>query len=116
MLEWQARECRAALEEPVVPRRTIVARGAVVVALVVGTIVTGVTLAFRAYGSVNLRYVGTLAALLATIGAVTVAALAWAAGDPNSPLKDRYRRRLADAERALGERDEDRDGTPDDGL
>ena len=111
MLEWQAREYRAALEEPVIPRRTLLLRGAGVVALVVTVIVTGVTLAFLAYGRVNLRYVGTLAVLLTAIGVATLAALAWAAGDPNTPLKDRYRRRLADAERAL-----DRDGTEENNL
>jgi hypothetical protein len=112
MLEWQIREYRTALEEPIVPRRRILARGAGIVALAVGTIMTGVVLAFLAFGRVNYRYVGVLAALLTMVGAFAVVAVAWAAGDPNLPLKDQYRRRLAAAERALDlARDDDEDGT-----
>ena len=101
MLEWRARELRGAVEEPLVPRRKLVARGAGVVVLVVGTIISGLALAFRAYGSVNVRYLAALAVLLTMVGAATVAALAWATADPNTPLKDADRRRLRDVERAL---------------
>ena len=86
--EQRARELRADVREPVVPRRTLVARAAAVVALVIGVIISGLALAFRAYGSINVRYLGALAALLATVGAATVAALAWAAADRKAPLED----------------------------
>lgn len=101
MLEWQAREYRAAIEEPLVPRRTFLARGFGVVAVAVIIVLCGVSAAFLAFGRINFRYVGTLGVLLATVGVVSVIALLWGLSDPNTPLKDRYRRRLAETERAL---------------
>jgi hypothetical protein len=94
-------------------RRTIVLRGAAVVLTVVAAIVVGLVAAFLTHGVVNVRYVGTLAALVTFVGAFVVAAVAWAAGDPSSPLRDVHRRRLEAAERAL---DRARDDDTSDGL
>jgi hypothetical protein len=71
-----------------VPRRKLVTRAAAGVATAIAVIISGLALAFRAYGSVNVRYLAALAALLATVGAATVAALAWAAADPKRPPDD----------------------------
>lgn len=63
-----------------ISRREIVVRAALAVAVVVTVIVSGLAVAFRAYGTVNYRYLGAFAILLLVLGAATVGALAWAAG------------------------------------
>lgn len=115
-LALQIGEYRAALDAPVVPRRTIVLRGAIVVATIVSAIVIGLVGAFHARGAVNLRYIGALAALVTLVGAFAVAAVAWAAGDPMSPLRDVDRRRLEEAERMLRETEGGDGGDAVDGL
>lgn len=82
-------ELLAGDERPALSRRAVVARGVVAVACVEAALVSGLVAAFRAFGEVNVRYVGALAALVALVGTFAVAAVAWAAGDPNSPLRDR---------------------------
>lgn len=101
MLEWQAREYRAAIDEPLIPRWTFLVRGFGVVAVAVTIVLCGVSAAFLAFGRINFRYVGTFGVLLATVGVASVIALLWGLSDPNTPLKDRYRRRLAETERTL---------------
>ncbi len=63
-----------------ISRRGLVVRASLVAAVVVAVIVSGLAVAFRAYGTVNYRYLGAFAILLVTLGAATVGALAWAAG------------------------------------
>ena len=69
-------------------------------------VVTGLVLAFLAYGSINYRYVTVYSAALVTIGVTTVGALVWAARDPNAPVRRIPHIRLAAAERALRDLDD----------